>query len=210
MLGRLQGYTPPESFILGRGWEQTRSKVTTRVHNCMDRLGSVAQDYASKASGRVEDQANAAIVWVRRVRSEGHEWVAAPEPTVDELRVNAKGDHAPWSNAVKQILGETEDLTQLYWVGVDKRRQANDAGITHWTDRRVTPPSVGVGGDTMGPGLQALLDVSRDPSGPPIRPARVLANRDDWIEPAPVEFYVDLETVSSLDSQRSPRAVVKS
>ena len=30
MLGRLQGYTPPESFVLGRGWEQTRRKVTTR------------------------------------------------------------------------------------------------------------------------------------------------------------------------------------
>ena len=27
MLGRLQGYTPPESFVLGRGWGQTRRKV---------------------------------------------------------------------------------------------------------------------------------------------------------------------------------------
>ena len=91
MLGRLQGYTPPESFVLGRGWEQTRSKVTTRVHDCMDRLGAVAQDYASRSGGRVEDQANAAVEWIRRLRVEGHEWEAAPEPTVDELRVNAKG-----------------------------------------------------------------------------------------------------------------------
>ena len=138
MLGRLQGYTPPESFILGRGWEQTRRSVTTRVHNCMDRLGSVAQDYASRSGGRVEDQANAAVDWIRRVRTEDHEWLAAPEPTVDELRVNAKGDHAPWSTAVKQILAETDDLTQLYWVGVDKRRQANSAGLTRCADPRVT------------------------------------------------------------------------
>ena len=199
MLGRLQGYTPPESFVLGRGWEQTRSKVTTRVHDCMDRLGAVAQDYASRSGGRVEDQANAAVEWIRRLRAEGQEWKAAPEPTVDELRVNAKGDHQPWSNAVKQILAETEDLTQLYWVGVDKRRWANDAGLDRWTDPRVTASSLGVGGDTMGPRLQSLLGVNRDLDGPLIRPARVGANREQWIEPAGVEFYVDFETVSSLD-----------
>ena len=203
MLGRLQGYTPPESFILGRGWEQTRRKVTTRVHNCMDRLGSIAQDDASKSRGRVEDQADAAIGWIRRVRTDGHEWVAAPEPSVDELRVNAKGDHAPWSNAVKLILAETNDLTQLYWVGVDKRRQANSAGLTRWTDPRVMPAAVGVSGPATGPKLQALLDVNRDLAGPAVRPARILANRDDWIAPAPVEFYVDFETVSSLDDDFS-------
>ena len=199
MLGRLQGYTSPESFVLGRGWEQTRSRVTTRVQNCMERLGPVAQDYSSRSGGRVEDQANTAVEWVRRVRTEGHQWVAAPEPTVDELRVNATGDHAPWAGAVKEILAETEDLTQLYWVGVDKRRDANAAGITRWSDPRVTPAVVGVGGDTMGPRLQALLEVNRAHDGPSVRPARVRASRDEWVEPAPVEFYVDFETVSSLD-----------
>ena len=202
MLGRLQGYTPPESFVLGRGWEQTRSKVTTRVHNCMDRLGSVAHDYASRSGGRAEDRANAAVEWVRQMRSRGAAWVAAPEPTVDELRVNAKGDHAPWSTAVKQILAETADLTQLYWVGVEKRRQANGAGLTGWRDPQVTAAALGVGGETMGPRLQALLDVNRD-DGAPIRPALVAANREDWIDPASVEFYVDFETVSSLDDDFS-------
>lgn len=199
MLARLQGCTAPESFVLGRGWEQTRRGVTTRVHNCMDRLGSVAKDYASLSGGRLEDQANAAISWIRRVRTEGHEWLPAPEPGVDELRVNAKADSAPWSNAVAQILAKTEDLTQLYWVGVEKRRQANRAGITRWTDPAVTPASVGVGGGTMAPRLQALLDVNRDHDGAPLRPTRVQASRDEWITPPPVEFFVDFETVSSLD-----------
>ena len=203
MLGRLQRYTPPESFVLGRGWEQTRSKITTRVHDCMDRLGAVAQDYASRSGGRVEDQADAAVDWIRRLRVEGHKWEAAPEPTVDELRANAKGDHQPWSIAVKQILAETEDLTQLYWVGVEKRRKANDAGLHRWTDPRVTAASVGVGGDTMGPRVQSLLDVNREIDGPPIRPTRVGANRKQWIEPPGIEFYVDFETVSSLDDDFS-------
>ena len=55
----------------------------------------------------------------------------------------------------------------------------------------------------MGPRLQALLDINRDLDGPPIRPARVSASREQWIEPAEVEFYVDFETVSSLDDDFS-------
>ena len=43
-LGRLQGYEPPESFILGRGWHQTVGGEETRVRNCMDRLAPVSQD----------------------------------------------------------------------------------------------------------------------------------------------------------------------
>ena len=50
-LGRLQGFTPPNSFILGRGWEQTLKGETQRVLSCMDRLGPVAQDYASRGRG---------------------------------------------------------------------------------------------------------------------------------------------------------------
>ena len=54
----------------------------------------------------------------------------------------------------------------------------------------------------MGPRLQALLEVNREHDRP-IRPSLVRANRDDWLGPSPVEFYVDFETVSSLDDDFS-------
>ena len=41
-LGRLQGYAPPKSFLIGWGWEQTRREETRRVLDCMDRLGPVS------------------------------------------------------------------------------------------------------------------------------------------------------------------------
>ena len=37
-LGRLQGYEPPFSFLLGRGWEQTISRQTRRGFSCFERL----------------------------------------------------------------------------------------------------------------------------------------------------------------------------
>ena len=202
-LGRLQGYLPPTSFLLGRGWEQTSKGETTRVLDAMDRLALVTHASASRARGRLEDEANAAIEWLRRMRHEGGAWQAAPEPSVDELRVDAAGDHAPWSNAVEEILAQTEDLTTLWQVGVGKRQAANTRDFTRWTDPSLAPADVGVNGPTTRPKLQAMLDVNRDLDGPPVRPARVMAAREQWYEPPPVDFYVDFETVNSLDDDFS-------
>ena len=202
-LGRLQGYLPPEAFVLGRGWEQTRRGDTTRVPDCMDRIAPVANDYASYGRGRLSDQVEQAVEWVRRVRREGRDWRVLPEPSVEELRPNAKVDAGEWSSAVKQIVKAGEDLTRLWWVGAAKRRDANREGITRWTDPRVTPKALGIEGRTTAPRLQALLDVNRGREGPPVRPARVNAARSEWIEEAPAEFYVDFETVSDLDDDFS-------
>ena len=202
-LGRLQGYLPPEAFVLGRGWEQTRRGDTTRVPNCMDRIAPVANGYASYGRGRLSDQVEQAVEWVRRVRREGREWRVLPEPSVEELRPNAKADAGEWSSAVKKIVKAGEDLTQLWWVGAGKRRDANREGITRWTDPRVTPKALGIEGRTTAPRLQALLDVNRGREGPPVRPARVNAARSEWFEEAPAEFYVDFETVSDLDDDFS-------
>ena len=201
-LGRLQGYLPPAAFVLGRGWEQTRRGKPTRVPNCMDRIAPIANDYASSMRGRLSDQVERAVDWVRRVRREGADWRVLPEPSVEELRPNAKGDAGEWASAMKEIVARSEDLTQLWWVGVNRRRDANRAGLMRWTDPRVTPAAVGVEGRTTMPRLQALLDVNRD-GGAPLRPARIGAARSEWIEPEPAEFYVDFETVGDLDDDFS-------
>ena len=201
--GRLQGYLPPAAYLLGRGWEQTRRGETTRVFNCVDRLAPVPNDYASRAKGPLFAQADAAEKWLRRMRREGADWSPLPIPSVPELHPNAKGDPGPWRSVVKQIVSETEDLTQLWFVGPQKRWEANAKGLERWTDPSLTPADVGVAGPTTGPRLQALLDVNRDPDGSAARPQHIGAARDQWHTPAPVEFYVDFETVSDLDDDFS-------
>ena len=110
-LGRLQGYLPPNAFLLGRGWEQTKRGKTTRVQGHLDRLGSVANTYATPSRGRLSVRADASVAWLRRMRREGHGWKALPEPSVEELRPNAKAHAGIWSDAVKRIADESEDLT---------------------------------------------------------------------------------------------------
>jgi hypothetical protein len=83
------------------------------------------------------------------MRREGGGWSPTPEPSVDELRANAKGDSEPWTEAVRDILAETEDLTILYAVGARKRSEANEEGIMRWSDAAVAPAAVGISGAKM-------------------------------------------------------------
>ena len=190
-LGRLQGYLPPESFLLGRGWTQTRRGETTRGGSALERLGPVVMNDDIAAS------ADEAVDWLRRVRREGLGWHPLPEPSVEELRPNGKADPGPWKSALRRILDEGGDLSRLWQAGPARRRKAYALGITRWTDPRFTPEALGMSG-AMAAKLRAQLEVNRDHAGPPVRPARVAAAREEWFDP-PLEFYVDFETVGDLD-----------
>jgi hypothetical protein len=43
-LGRIQGYLPPLSYLMGRGSMQTRQSVTSRGDNCMEVLAPITQN----------------------------------------------------------------------------------------------------------------------------------------------------------------------
>lgn len=190
-LGRLQGYQPPAAFLLGRGWTQTRKGETTRGGNALERLGPVVMNDALAAS------ADEAVDWLRRVRREGLGWHPLPEPSVEELRPNGKADSGAWKSAVGRILDEGGDLSRLWQAGPTRRRKAHALGITRWTDPRLTPEALGMSGG-LAARLRAQLEVNLERAGPPVRPERIAAAREEWLDP-PLEFYVDFETVGDLD-----------
>ena len=195
-LGHLQGHHPPQAFLLGRGWSRIQKGVTERSNNCMDRLGPVRMDEEYRDE-TWQVHASRAVKWIRKMRCFGRDWEAVPA-TVEELRPNANGNPGHWKSAVQQIVAETEDLTQLWGVGVGKRRNANRAGLFRWTDHRVTPESLNMGGNAART-LGALLKVNRQPDAPAVLPQRIGSARSEWIITPQLEFYVDFETVSNLD-----------
>ena len=155
MLGRLQGFEPPSSYLLGRGWEQTSKGVTSRCADALDRLGPVPQNGTFANKLPIADAVEEALQWVRRVRTEGKEWQLIPKPSVPELYPNMTniddgdmmlqirpaerepgfGQEEPvgqWTAVKKWLAGELKELTQLWQVGVTKRRQAHQDGIYRW------------------------------------------------------------------------------
>ena len=114
-LGRLQGYTPREAFLLGRGWDQTKKGVKSRGTNAMERLGPVTM------AADIQAQVDLACEWLRRLRTEGADWSPLPTPTVSELWPTLGDGGFPWEKATSKIASELNDLTQLWYVGSDKR-----------------------------------------------------------------------------------------
>ena len=224
MLGRLQGYLPPASYVLGRGWTLTRQRQGQReTHSgdsALERLGRVPQDGSIARGLPIGEEVERALEWVRRVRTEGDGWEVLPTPSVPELYPNMKsggdsdlmvgsggepgadaGDSESgeqWVSVKKRVGSGLKELTQLWRVSVAGREQAHGAGIFRWDDPRVTPDAVGVGGQNYGPILEQLLAINVD-DGPPVRPERIDVDRDVWHGMPGVEFYVDFEYCSDLD-----------
>ena len=190
-LGRLQGYTPPAAYIVGRGWKQGDE----RGDLCWERLGRVRHDLLLRGRGiELRDLVHEASAWVRRVRTEGAEWRVLPIPSVPELWPNMKADSSGWRDAKARIAKELADLTLLPRIGVNERVHAHAVGITRWDDQRLDAAVFGLSA-TETAVLKAVLAVNRD-GGAPLRPARL--REGDWRRRSPAEAYVDFEFLSDL------------
>ena len=221
MLGRLQGYLPPASYALGRGWTRTQRRQTYGGDSALERLGPVPQGGSIARGVPIADAVDRATEWVRRLRTEGKEWQLLPTPSVPELYPNMKnsgdgdlmtdrngGETAPegddgasaelWIGAKQWLARDLKELTRLWRVGVAGREKAHSQGIYRWDDPRVTPEAVGVGGETNGPILEQLLAVNTA-DGPPVRPGRIERERAEWQGTPAVEFYVDFEFCGDLN-----------
>lgn len=201
-LGRMQGYTPPSSFILGRRWKDSKGRGVS----ALDRIARIDHDRPLKGLGTdLRAYALAACDWVRKVRREGADWTVLPAPSVAELWPNIRRtDDQPWHQAKLEIARHLEDLTLLPRITPDKRAQALAAGICRWTDPRCSAAQFSITGAKLPALVDAVIAANHSGSdGPVVFPARVTANEALWRDRVNPEFFVDFETVSDLDEDFS-------
>ena len=225
MLGRLQGYLPPESYLLGRGWQLTSRGETRRGTNALELLAAVPQDGSVANNVPIAVETENALAWIRRLRAEGGQWQLLPTPSVPELYPNMSGsddgemmlDIGPsewelgdeaggfderWVGVKKWLADELKELTRLWQVGVGRRKQAHATGIYRWDDPKITPEVVGVSGPRTEPTLRQMLEVNTG-NGPAVLPLRVETTRAEWHVTPGVEFFVDFEFCSDLNDDFS-------
>ena len=225
MLGRLQDFEPPESYLLGRGWQRTQSGDTYRCPNAMAQLGPVPQNGTVANGFLIANAVEDALRWIRKVRTEGQDWQLQPQPSVPELYPNMSNaddanmmletgpaelepgygeeeSAARWAGAKKWLADELKELTQLWQVGVGKRKDAHAVGIYRWDDPKITPTAVGVTGQKTGPTLAQILAVNTDGDSL-VLPLRIEKTREEWHPTPGVEFYVDFEFCSDLNDDFS-------
>jgi hypothetical protein len=199
-LGRLQGYTPPSSYLLGRTWQQGDE----RGEGCLDRLARVDHDrWLVNRETSLADLAAEAAGWIRRLRVEGSAWRVLPEPTVPELYPHARNsEDQPWHAAKREIADAIGELTLLPAMNPERRAVAHVAGYRRWTDAGVSAATLGVTSDAFAARLNAVLAANKAPQAT-VLPERIVRADPAWRHGPAVEFYVDFETVSNLDDDFS-------
>ena len=201
MLARVQGYVAPFAYVLGRAWRQGNS---ARGDTCWERLARIGADtYVRSREATLADVVAAGAAWVRRVRRDGAAWQVLPAPTIDELWPNMKNDRDhPWHEAKTELAEELRELTLLWRVSASMRDTSRARGVTRWDDQRISAAWLGISGETHPPMFDAMIAANRD-NGPAVRPERITADLGRWRERAPVELYVDFETVNDLNDDFS-------
>jgi hypothetical protein len=192
-LGRIQGWTPPASYLLGRCWASSSG----RGAGCLERLARVDHDRVSQSGATLADTVAEAVAWVRRMRREGATWDVLPVPSVPELYPHARNvQDQPWHRAKASIAAELAELTLLPGMNPERRRDAHARGLHRWDDPRVAATALGLTGSS-GLKCDAVLAANRG-DGPAVLPERIVRASPEWRTAAPLELYVDFETVSSL------------
>ncbi len=202
-LSRLQGYRPPAAYLLGRCFTQGKA----RGEGCFDRLARVAPDHQLNSGPFLDELVRDAIEWVRRLRREGAGWRVLPEPSAPELYPHMRNQQdAPWHEAKRLIAAELAELTLLPAMNPAKRRAAHRRGLRRWDDPALGAAGLGLLG-AAAEKCDAVLAANRSRGSEAVFPARLARAAPEWRQPAPLELYVDFETVSNLadDFSELPR-----
>lgn len=205
-LGLMQGYEPPEAYILGRKWKYNVKGNTYTGDSCFDRLGVI--DY-NEVDIKYIELTEKAIQWVRDVRSEeAREWnILSPPLTRKELYPNMCNTRdSKWRSIKKKIAKEYNELTMLWMVGKKHREFAHQSGVYSWKDKKCDVNTLNINGKFTRKVLDKILEINqphRRRLNLKIKPSIIKNNMYGWQTPRTIEFFVDFETINNVFTDHS-------
>ena len=192
-VGKIQGYTPPYAFILGRRWKYTKNGITDYCYNSLDKLGRIEYDNFDK--GYVKETKKA-LQWARSVKKYGKKWTVNP-PSRIELYPNMCIKSDKWDKEKDKIAKEIGEMTDIWYINQKNRNIAISKGIKSWRDTRCTTSNLEIKG-VRAPIIDAILNINRQ-NKIKILPKKITSNIYDWKIPSN-EVYVDFETLTDIFS----------
>ena len=192
-IGRLQGYTPPYAFILGRRSKYTKGGITNTTYNSLERLGRI--DY-KKLDKEYWTKTKKAINWVRNVKQNSYNWTCKP-PSRVELYPNMCKDSDIWNKEKNEIAEEIGEITMIWNVGQKHRNNALKKGIYSWHDPNCTSEILGITGKNALI-IDKIMNINRQ-NDIKILPKKIKNNKHNW-KNNKNNLYIDFETMSDIFS----------
>lgn len=207
-LAKLQGYEPPQAYILGRKWTFTTKGETFRGNSCVERLGVIDfMDVDKDTVTKTKD----AIAWVKDMRENGGSWDVLGTPLKrKELYPNMSNSHDyPWRAVKEMIADDIDEITNLWMCGVKNREKAHSAKIYRWTDPGCTTDILGINGPKIKRVLDVIISFNKDTSDAKMTPEYIANNDQNWHHRQLLEFYVDFEYMNDVMSESSNMPIVE-
>lgn len=201
-LGRVQGWEPNISYILGRRYKYTASGKTHVGDNCFSRLGHI--DYGTWDSGYKQMTLNA-LNWIKKIRTEGQQWSLLPEPSVPELypnMCNTKDNN--WNKLKTSYAKQIGEITLLWNCGIKNRIAAHSKGVYSFYDSECTTEVMAVKGSKHIPVISAILQINQKKEFDNVLDRIDIcgdisdSTNDLWRKPSNVRITVDFETINSI------------
>lgn len=191
-VGNIQGFIPPKAYIMAKAWKIDKKNDYKEGYCCFDLLGEIHYD---GFDSKYIDKTVEAIEWRRRVMSEGKEWNPYI-PTIQELYPNMSNKNdAPYSKIKKDIADHLCEITSVWGVSDQHRKNAHSVGVMSWKDKNCNSVTMKIGGDVKPNTIDEILYTNRSKHAT-VRPKRVKLNTSKWKTSSPVDFYIDFETVN--------------
>lgn len=199
-LGKIQGYEPKTSFILGRRYKYESKGTVYSENNCFARFGHIQYDGWDQ---NYIKEAIEAINWIKNLRANGKKWTLLPKPSVPELYPNMSSiTESHWDKLKIHYAKKIGEITVLWNCGPKNRKIAHQNGVYSYWDDNCTAETVGVLGPKKGPTLDQIISINKKRKfEDPLDRLVVNINKDvdnRWMDSYKLRITVDFETINCL------------
>lgn len=195
-LGQLQGYTPPNAYILCKGWRYESNGTKYEGYNCFSRPGQINFNGFDKA---ILEKTKDSIDWVRDLKYNGHKWSCNP-PSNEHLYPNMNNKYdSPYTSIKKKLANDLGELTTLWYVGPKHRKNAHLKNIYRRDNKNLTSKVLGING-MRGNVLDEVLKTNTR-SKSTVRPKLIKNTDNDWGCAHYLDFFIDIESFNTGNMQ---------
>jgi len=144
-LGHMQGYTPTETYIIGRKTIYRNNSVKHETKNSLERIGVINYNTNDKT---IIQKTKEAVFWYRIIQRKGALWKIDP-PSVLELYPNMCVCSGKWNSVKKDLAIKLGDVTLLWNCGIKQRENMYDNETYSFYSEKFKVEMLGLGKRNM-------------------------------------------------------------
>jgi ATP-dependent Lon protease len=198
MLNEAMGYNGDTySFILGKRYEYEAKNVKYSENSSFSKAGIINYDNGDK---KYIEMANAAVSWLKDLKTHGKTWKLLPIPSRPELYPNMSNTQDyPWHEEKINLANSLAEISSLWYCGIKERKISHEKGILSWRDDRLSADIMGIKGNRVNI-INKMITINRDDTTNNIVfPEKINNDYLKW-QSRPddcIELFIDFETINT-------------